>query len=315
MSEQQQQQGKETEHSEWFDRTQPEPADYHLNYIDGVSHSMLNVFRNSIQEFHKRFILKESDWKRTKAMDFGSAFHCWMLERDRWDKQVATQPNHNKVGKANREAWNVFMEENKWKAWISEEDMVTILEMERAILSDSEAYKWMSGLEGRNEKMISWGASRDVLGVNCNVKCKPDRLIPKMLNEGMDTDVIVDLKTPNDVSPESIAKSCASFNYHCQAALYIEGVKSMNGGDPCRHISVFITKKAPFEIACVEYDREALALGRYLNKKTLIELAKCLEEERFDGRTSHQLMEVGLPRWYVYKYQNELDEMAASSNG
>ena len=290
----------------WWENLIVEQPDYHTNYLNGFSHSMLNVFRGSVSVFHKKFILGESTWKRSKAMDFGSAFHAWMLERNEFDDSVALQPTCAKRSKADKLVWEDFGIENKYRAWVTQGDLDEILAMEQAILKDEEASKWMVHLKGVNEKMVCWQATKETLGAACLMKCKPDRLLPSGLNFGnLETDVIVDLKTTLDVSPESVAKSAASFGYHCQASLYIDGVRALNGGRPCRHVSVFINKTAPYEVSCVEYSQEALEIGRDMNTQAIQELVERLEFNNFKSRTSNRLIQVDLPHWYSARWNKE----------
>ena len=283
---------------------QDEPDDYHTDYLSGVSHSMLNTFRQSVGDFHNKYVLGKWDNKRVKAFDFGSAFHAWILERDLFWEKVALQPCHNKVGAKNKAAWEEFSIQEKKKAWISVSEMEQIKEMEAAVLEDSEASKWAVHLAGINEKMVAWKGTKESMGVACSVKCKPDRYLPDEMT-GLATDVVVDLKTTGDVSADAVAKSAASFNYHCQAALYCSGVEAINDGVTCRHISVFVSKNPPYEVASVEYSPEALEVGRAMNRKTLIELADCMAYKQFSGRMGNKLTTLDLPQWYYRKWQAE----------
>lgn len=280
-----------------------EPADYHTNYLSGISHSMLNTFRKSITDFHKKYVLKQWDNDRVPAFDFGTAFHAYCLERDLFWEKVAVKPAHDKRSKANREAWDAWEAESQRKAWVSASEMESIEKMAEVVMDDSEASRWAFGLKGINEKMIAWQSDGEgTSGVRCSLKCKPDRYLSAADNPYLDgVDVVVDLKTTNSVTPDEMAKSAAVFGYHCQAALYRMGATTLSGR-PARHISVFISKKSPYEVATVEYSEKALQVGDEMNAVTIAEMADCMSYEKYTGRLANRLTTLDLPPWFYSQW-------------
>lgn len=280
-----------------------EPDDYHTNYLSGISHSMLNTFRKSITDFHRKYVLNKWDNSRVAAFDFGTAFHAYCLERDLFWEKVAVKPAHDKRSKANKEAWELWEQENRKKAWVSASEMEAVEAMAESVMNDTEASRWVFGLKGINEKMIAWKSDgTETNGVRCSLKCKPDRYLPASDNPYLDgTDVVVDLKTTNSVTPEEIAKSASAFGYHCQAALYCMGAAALSGR-PARHISVFIAKKPPYEVATVEYSAKALEIGKEMNAETILEMADCMSYDKFTGRMANKLTTLDLPPWFYSQW-------------
>ena len=277
-----------------------ETPDYHVNLASGVTSSMLKCFRDSIGGFHAKYVLRESvEEKRSKALEYGSAFHAWMLERDLFDLRVAVQPNVKRTTVKNKEIWSEFEMAHAGKAWIDEKDLALIKAMEIAILNDAEAAKWMTEFDSINERTIAWQSRVAVMDDQLiKMKCKPDRLILDSRNGGeVGSDVIVDLKTTTDTTPEGISRSAWNYGYHCQAALYCDGVMAINGGEPVRHVSVFVNKTYPHEVASVEYTPEALAMGREMNEEALREMADCMAYDAWNSRTANRLTPVDLPGW------------------
>jgi hypothetical protein len=88
---------------------------------------------------------------------------------------------------------------------------------------------------------------------------------------------IVDFKTSDTADPESFARKGAGFHYHGQHAWYQDLVKAVGLSDSPRFIDVVAEKTPPYVVTVVEFDDEAVAEGRRLNRKAIDIYARCVE--------------------------------------
>jgi len=75
---------------------------------------------------------------------------------------------------------------------------------------------------------------------------------------------IADIKiTSSIITPKELAKTIATYNYHIQSAYYTEIAGILTGTDPDQipFDFIFVSSKAPFEVAVVRLPERALRLG------------------------------------------------------
>lgn len=105
----------------------------------------------------------------------------------------------------------------------------------------------------------------------------------------------VDLKTTLSAEPDEFARSIAKWQYHCQAAWYIDGLIA-NGIDDPRFLFVAVEKTPPYLVSVLELDYEAIEQGRRLNREAIDTYARCVKTETWpaypDGITL-----INLPAW------------------
>ena len=281
----------------WWESVEPEDVSYHSSLESGVTSSMLKAFRSSRVDFHRKFILGQWQDSSTPALMLGSALHAMVLEPDLFNEKWVVEPKFDKrtkAGKQNYEEWKI---ENGGKTVIDEKVFLDASDLRDALQRDTEARRWLYDFAGLAEQTTSWMASVAGGSRSLKCKCKPDRLIPAAMNSSLDCDVIVDVKTTSSgLSEFEIARTAAAFDYHCQAAWYSNGVRAINGGEPVRHISIFVSK-ATKEVACVEYGNESLAAGNAINEKTVAELYDCMTFNLWTGRLANKLTKIDVPRY------------------
>ena len=73
---------------------------------------------------------------------------------------------------------------------------------------------------------------------------------------------IVDLKTTSaDLTPDDLAKQCATYGYHLQAAWYLQGARAMWPDLQVEFWFVFVESSAPHCVVAVQLDDDWLASG------------------------------------------------------
>lgn len=261
-------------------------ADYHADFAHD-SHSSLQLFRESRERYKAVRIDRTLEMEeQTPAMAFGSLFHCLVLENAAFADAFAVCPNSDRRTKAGKEAWEIFCASNDGKTFCTDEDLSRAKAMREGVMRNKHARQALEA-PGVNEQPVYWVDAKTGL----LLKCKPDRLL--------ESQMVVDLKTTDDISPEGFSRSVFKWSYHKQAALYCAGL--FDKGMECPFLFIAVSKDAPHECVCHLLDERVLSFGRDDNESKLQELAECKKTGDFSGRWSHDIQTVELPRWYSNK--------------
>jgi len=118
-------------------------------------------------------------------------------------------------------------------------------------------------------------------------KCRPDWLIPG---------AIVDVKSTEDASAEAFMRSAYNWQYHLQAAFYMDGMAAAWDEQPEAFMFLAHEKTAPWASAYYFADGEMIEAGRVEYRKALRLYADCLSSDKWPGYAA-TLQPLGLPRW------------------
>ena len=121
------------------------------------------------------------------------------------------------------------------------------------------------------------------------------RFRPDWLTELDGQPVCVDLKTTVSADPDEFVRSVTKFQYHMQAAFYLDGL-SANGIDGARFLFVAVEKTAPYLVSVIELDNEALVEGRRLNRQAIDLYDQCVRTDTWPGYGDN-IHTISLPRW------------------
>jgi len=262
---------------------------YHEDYSRD-SHSSLQLFRASVERYAAIRVYKTMEPDPPgAALTFGSAFHCRLLEPDKFQTLYVQEPKYDKRTTAGKEAWAVFCVEHKGKQHLSADEWALLPAMRDGVMRNKFA-RYAIEQGGEIENPVEWDDFTGSTGLP--LKCRPDI----RLENGL----IVDLKTTTDIDPESWSRTMAMYGYHRQAALYLDGCWQAHQAEgPFVHIAV--SKTPPHECAVYEVAPESLSLGRSENQATLAELMLRRDSGDWSGRWSADLTTVNLPSWYFRK--------------
>ena len=258
------------------------PDLYHIDFSRD-SHSSLEIFRRAIEEYAAVRVHRTIPPPApTPAMLFGAAFHTYVLEPEKFRQYYVIPPSFDRrttVGKIAAAAWDTTHGD---LLSITQEDMNLMAGMLAGLGRNKFAAAVIAG-EGTIETPIEWTDEQ----TGTPLKCRPD----KVLKNGL----IVDLKTCVDIEPGDFARAVANFGYHRQAALYLEGCKTIGAEGPFLFIAV--SKRPPHETVCYTLDYAALELGNSQNLLTLAELAERRLKADWSGRWGNRIETLSLPRW------------------
>lgn len=252
-------------------------TDYHAS--PGLSKSQLDKLKISPAHYQASL---EGAFTQTPDMKTGSAVHKLVLEPESfYDSYAVLIENLDRRTKAGKEAYNDFMAANQGKELLAADDFMLVQQMQSAIAAHKTAKRLFSN--GTPEQSVFW--IDDGTDVLC--KCRPDW----QCGNG----VIVDLKTTQDASPEGFAKSCAKYNYHIQAAFYLDGLNAV--AIYAQHfVFVAVEKTPPFAVGVYVLDSAALQAGRN-QYQALLELYRDCEKSGQWPAYSDSVVELSLPTW------------------
>lgn len=247
----------------------------------------------------------------TEAMLFGSAYHCFILEPERFEKEYYVFDDHDICEKLTSDGFQKPRATKEYKQWeesqqrfMEDKSVVTaaqfavIKEMKEVLFRHTYAKALLTN--GTAEMGIS-GTLNTTSG-DIKVKLKPDFI-------KSEKHFIVDLKTCADASLDSFARQAADMDYHIQAALYSD-IMEMMTNDGCGWSFYFIAqeKKKPYAFNIFEASPQFIGQGRYEYEQLLKLYKMCLDNGKWPGyqvfcefRSGN--IELNLPTWAVKKIE------------
>ncbi len=260
--------------------------DYHAG--PGISASGLKLIANRSPLHYWSAYLdpKREARKTTPSMLLGSAIHSAVLEPDLFRDQYMVAPDvdrRTKEGKMLYETALGIAAENG-STLLSSDDYLTAIKIQESCRRHPLARRIFE--DGKAEQSVFW--TDPETGVLC--KCRPDWLL------GGENPAILDLKSTEDASAEAFTRSSYNWQYHLQAAWYLDGVEHALGLKPDAFMFLAHEKTAPFASAYYFADDAMIEAGRIAYRKALRLYAECLNSNKWPGYAP-QLQPLGLPRW------------------
>ena len=242
-----------------------------------LSNSGIQRFRRS--PAHYQAYLSQPS-KDTPALRFGRIIHTAILEPDKC--KLAVAPECDRRTKAGKDLWASFQADNIGADIVTDDEMAAIAGIQDSISAHPAARALLSH-PGNAEASFFW--SDGMSGVN--LKGRADYL----RTDG----IVVDLKTTEDASPQSFAKSVANYGYHFQAAIYQQGLATC-GIDVAGFVFLAVEKSPPYAVACYTLDAEAVGQAAYQLSGLLRLFAECQQSGAWPAYST-QIETLTLPRW------------------
>ena len=249
-------------------------SEYHAH--EAVSKSGLDLIHKSPAHY------KAARHEDTPALRFGTAFHCAVLENDRFNETytvIEGDRRTNVVKAAIKEA------EAAGKIILTADDFNALMGMAQADFKNPICAALLRG------SLKEHSVFSELDGVR--VKCRPD---------GWSTEkgVLFDLKSTEDASPEGFARTVAKYRYHVQDAFYRHVVASATNcdADDLSFIFIAVEKKPPFAVALYQLDELATLQGWVDAREDLRRYKAAKESGKWCGY-SPRIETLSLPRWAV----------------
>lgn len=259
--------------------------EYHAHgYVS--SSQLRTILSQSLAHF---IYSKNNHTPPTPAMEFGTAYHTLILEPQNFAKDYFTLddndrpcPDKDYKNTANREWKAEKIAENVHKSFVKKDEYEQLQAMREVINDNPFIVDLLEGCSFED----SFFTEIDGIGV----RSRPD---------GYKDNVIIDLKTTADASPDGFGKSAANFKYHVQAALYHDILEQYDGK---KRTFVFIAqeKQAPYIVQLYYVPEYLLDIGRREYKRALGLLKQAVKTGEFPGFESKEqggIRELELPHW------------------
>lgn len=230
----------------------------------------------------------------TKAMLIGSAFHAATLEPNSFPELFAVAPEVNARTNAGKAELEAFRAANEGKSILPKEDAENVGAMAKAVLAHPMAANILRDDTGQAETSIFH--IDEFTGEL--TKVRPDWMVE---------DLLVDLKSTEDATPEAFAKSCWNYRYHVQAAFYLDTANAAIGFTRF-HSFCFIVceKKPPYQVAVYVADRKMVEAGRVQYRKDLEKYHQCRLDDSWPGINAGRIQEISLPGWALRQIETAL---------
>lgn len=165
--------------------------------------------------------------------------------------------------------------------------------MRASVVAHPAANRLLTAVPGKAEVSFYWNDAST--GELCRIR--PDWL--------RDDDVIVDLKTCEDASPDGFAKSVANWRYDVQDAFYCDGFRAVTGRK-ARFVFIAVEKKPPYAVAVYTLDAESKELGRAQYRADLDKYAECIANDNWPGY-GDAIQKLNMPGWHKNKNQHLIE--------
>ena len=262
------------------------PEVYHS--WDACSHSWLRKIGQSPAHL---LDLMENGWNgSTSAQGLGSAVHCAVLEPDKFCDRYAVREDgvdgNTKAGKAFKaqaQAENkcvLSCQDGRWCAAIA-----------RRVRENRLVKRWLRKPH-ETEVSLVWERDGYLCKARMDMVVRPEYTIP-------------DLKTTITASREGFARQVAKYDYHNQAAWYVDGMTRLMPG-PWAFVFIAAEKQRPFLCGChyLSPDGEAIEIGKQKCDEAFGLYKICRANREWPGY--EDAVEVELPAWAV-REQDEAD--------
>lgn len=256
-------------------------SQYHAKEIGVVSNSALTELLRSPAHY-RAWVAGERE-KESDALSFGKAFHCALLEPDRFAQLYVVAPEFGDCRyKANKALRNAWLAENSGKEPVAAEWMGQIAGMVASVRRHSLVREMLR--TGEAEVTALW--EDRATGLRC--KTRSDFL---QRARGL----AVDIKTTEDAREKPFVRSVVNYGYHRQDALYRMGYAAC--GVPIQYfVIVAVEKSAPWAVATYQLDVAAVQLGWASVRHGIDRMAECVKADRWDAY-EETIRTLELPPW------------------
>lgn len=262
--------------------------------IDAVNQSTLKLIGKS--PLHYRHAL-EHGRAPTDTMRLGSLTHTLLFEPHRFERDyvVWEPPPSAKSDARTGKAFEAFKLAAGDRTIVRHRDVDGARAMVEAVHRSKLAQRYLRS--GLREPVLVW---RDkVTGILCKARLD-------FVSDAV-ADVMVELKTANDVAPWSFESAFAKRAYDVQCAFYADGYETITGR-PLFAKCVAIENTAPHDV--IVYDlNEVIDTGREIYREMMEKLAECQRSGLWLGQHPLHELKLRLPKWRDPDDQDELAEL------
>ena len=256
--------------------------DYHR--WRAANYSMLKKFDRSAA--HARDAMVNPP-EQSESMMLGQALHNAVLEPDIYNEDYAVAPDvGDRRFKEAKEKYAAFKEATAGKTILTGPEAHKI-----NMMRDNVRLHPIGShiLNGKGHAEISFVWTDEDTGALC--KGRVD-----WLGQLWGNTVVADLKSTRDASPRGWPKQVANFQYHIQAAFYMDGLNAVSPSSKRTWLWLAVENEAPFCSAVYQAESTTLDEGRRRYKSYLAKWVQCQETGAWSGYPAGLNM-VDIPHW------------------
>lgn len=170
----------------------------------------------------------------------------------------------------------------------------------------SPAVRELGGLEGAAEATLRWQARSGVMSGQTPHVFKLRGRIDLDGKEGL-----YDLKSTRNASVDGFMSEVARYEYHAQAAIYVDGYKACTGKTR-PYFWIAVEESPPHVVTVIEVSNTVLGLGRDIYWGYLDTLRECTERGEFPPYAKHVVRGAELPKWAMPFDEDEGEQLGAT---
>jgi len=259
----------------------------------GLSKSSLDYVRRSIDHYFGPKI------KQTEAMVIGSAFHCLLLESDKFDSRYCKTPEFDRRTKKGKEEYAEFLETIGDRHPLKIVDWIVIHNMVKSIRNHPRASELLDAKYGVAEETVVWNDERTGVLMKGRIDWR-----------NMMEFCIVEVKSCMDADPLLIKRDLFSdkLRYYVQASMYVDGFNAATDFDDWRFKMIYVEKSNPYGVCICDLDDLSLECGRRAYGKDLDRIVDWYSnaqdsngEEVFAGYSNDEI-KLTPPNWILYDH-------------
>lgn len=230
--------------------------------------------------------------KNTGSFDLGTAVHTLVFEPNEFNKRfhcVLEIPKRNSnLGKT---AYEGMERAASGRIILDKEDRETVYWMAGNITSHSMWKSVKGDKSGCVEDSLAWhDPETGVL-----LRSRPDFYT---------NDIIIDLKTTKDSSPEGFRRAVAEYSYHRQGALSTAGLSTLTDREYKDVVLFVVDKEPPHFVRCYVMKDSALEQGKYEYEYACRQYKHCMESGVWTS-FPEIIEDLDLPNWAYRDFPHE----------
>lgn len=281
--------------------------DYHKLYTNWFSSTGLRKAKKSLKLFKMLIDGKLPDEYKVE-FDMGNVFELALLQSNEIETKVAfEQEIFDEIKKANPDSkmprgttmYKEWFEKQKKdnKYIVSPENWGVITEMLASCYADATINKLIKNIQ--YNVSIFWVDEETGL----MLKTRPDIMKTSIIS-GENKNIVVNLKTTRDASPEAFFKDCANHDYPFQACMEMDGVLSsglMERVD--NYFWLVVEKEPPYSAQLYRFAKEDIEYCKDDYRYTLKTVKMAFDSGIFPSYSQradnkYGVIDVKLPLWY-----------------
>lgn len=185
----------------------------------------------------------------TAAQAFGTAVHAGVLEPATFDQAVARAPDVDKRTKDGKAAWQEFQAAHADAVILSADDYDRARRAIDAVNAHPAAAALLAGAQ--TETSLFWHDAQ--YGIDRKARL-----------DLWSQNIVGDLKTCADASPDAFARSAAQWLYHVQGSWYFDAAEECFDRTPDAFVFICVESEAPHAVAVYALPSAALLAGQRL---------------------------------------------------